>query len=108
MKWATTLVLAGALLIPATANAGNAKVADVGKAVAVALPIMASGISIFKSDWNGLADNILITGATGATTFGLNHLIKEIRPDGSDDHSFPSDQRRRVCFGELPILAAGF
>ena len=92
MKLTTFLVLICALLNPAAADAGNAKVADIGKAVAIALPIVAGGISIFKSDWDGLADNILVTGATGATTFGLNHLIKERRPDGSDDHSFPSDQ----------------
>lgn len=92
MKPSLLGILYALLLIPVTANASGSKVADAGKIIAIALPLTAGGISIYKSDWNGLADNILVTGATGATTFGLNHLIKERRPDGSDEHSFPSDQ----------------
>lgn len=92
MRKAAFAVLGIVMICSSAADAGSSKIATVGKTVAIALPIVAGGISIFKSDWNGLADDIVVTGATGATTFGLNHLIKETRPDGSDNHSFPSDQ----------------
>ena len=42
-------------------------------------------------DWQGVAQLTLLTGATVGTAFLLKHVVKEERPDGSDDRSFPSD-----------------
>lgn len=89
MGKAVPAILVFAFLVPAIANAGDFAIATSGEAVAIALPVIAGGISLFRSDWDGLADDIVVT---GATTFALNHLVRERRPDGSDYQSFPSDQ----------------
>jgi len=73
----------------ATANSG---VENAGTVVAIALPVVAAGISGWKEDWEGLGDVTFETGAAVGTTFLLNHIVHEKRPDGSDYHSFPSDQ----------------
>jgi membrane-associated phospholipid phosphatase len=69
---------------------------DVGNGVAIALPVIAGGISIYKDDWNGAVQLVAVTGATVATAFLLKHVVKEERPYcqgqlGCDDRSFPSD-----------------
>lgn len=75
---------------PAAAET-NVALADVGTGVAIALPVVAAGISYSKNDWQGIGELALTTGATVGTTFLLQHFIKEERPDFSDDHSFPSN-----------------
>jgi membrane-associated phospholipid phosphatase len=62
-----------------------------GQIVAIALPVVAGGISAWKDDWTGVAQMLLVTGATVGTAYGLKHLVHEQRPDGSNDQSFPSD-----------------
>lgn len=76
-------------LTPASANSDGIEKA--GQVVALVLPVAAGGITIAKSDWTGLAEVTVATGATVATAFGLKHVIHEERPDHSDNQSFPSD-----------------
>jgi membrane-associated phospholipid phosphatase len=69
---------------------------DVGQGVAIALPIVAGGISIYKDDWNGVGQLVLATGATVGTSLLLSRFVKEERPyckglPGCDNRSFPSD-----------------
>jgi membrane-associated phospholipid phosphatase len=69
---------------------------DAGKGVAIALPLVAGGISLYKHDWNGAADLVLATGATVGTSYLLSHFVKEDRPychglQGCDDRAFPSN-----------------
>jgi membrane-associated phospholipid phosphatase len=90
------LPLAFAASVAVTAMIGGAEAKgsgteSVGKAVAIALPLVAGGISAYKEDWNGLADVATVTLATVGTTYLINHVVKEKRPDGSDYHSFPSN-----------------
>ena len=64
---------------------------SLGTDIAIALPVLAGGISLAKEDWTGLAELGVNGVATVGTAFGLKYIIKEKRPDGSDYKSFPSD-----------------
>jgi membrane-associated phospholipid phosphatase len=66
-------------------------VVTAGNGVAIALPLIAGGISLYKNDNTGLAEMGLDTFLTVGTAFGLSHIVREERPDHSDDRSFPSD-----------------
>src|SRR6202012_5817111 len=66
-------------------------IAKAGEAIAIALPVAAGGITISKSDWTGLAQLVVDTGATVGTAYGLKYAVHEERPDHSDNKSFPSD-----------------
>ncbi len=83
------LTFAAALCaVPAAANG----IESAGTAVAIAMPIVAGGISLaHDQDWTGVAQMGVVTLATVGTAYGLNRITHETRPDGSDDHSLPSD-----------------
>ncbi len=70
----------------------NQGLSDAGRIVAIALPIAAGSVSLYKDDWVGVVQLIAVTGLTGATASGLKQVVRERRPDGSDWKSFPSDQ----------------
>lgn len=80
-----------ALLCDTAAGATNQALGDVGTGVAIALPVVAAGISYYKDDWQGIGQLALDTGATVGTALLLKQFIKEERPDFSDNRSFPSD-----------------
>jgi hypothetical protein len=86
MLSAATFCLCGSL-----AEAGNSTVVDVGEGVAIALPVVAGGITLYKRDETGLAELGVDTLLTVGTTYGLSRIVREERPDGSDQHSFPSN-----------------
>src|SRR5437588_12761058 len=73
------------------AAATNQSLGDVGTGVAVALPVVAAGISYWKDDWQGIGQLALDTGATVGTALLLKQFIKEERPDFNDNRSIPSD-----------------
>jgi membrane-associated phospholipid phosphatase len=85
------LILAGGVPASAYAGSSNSTIENVGVATAIALPVLAGGISIFKDDWQGVAQLTAVTAFTVGTAFALKHVVHEERPDGSDDESFPSD-----------------
>jgi membrane-associated phospholipid phosphatase len=76
-----------------TARAGtNSQVESAGTAIAIALPVMAGGISLLHhEDWDGVAELTVSTAATVGVAFVLKKLVREQRPDHSDFESFPSD-----------------
>jgi membrane-associated phospholipid phosphatase len=84
------LAIAG-FVAPVPATASSDGIEKAGQAVAIALPVLAGGISIAKNDWTGLEEMGVVTGATVGTAFLLKYVVHEERPDHSDDHSFPSD-----------------
>lgn len=94
-KRSAFVALAAATLAAFTCNsvtaATNQGLGDVGTGVAIALPIVAAGISYSKDDWQGIGQLALDTGATVGTALLLKQFIKEERPDFSDNRSFPSD-----------------
>ena len=62
-----------------------------GTGVAIAMPLIAGGISAYKHDWTGIAQLGTETFLTVGTAYALKQIVKERRPDGSDFQSFPSD-----------------
>jgi membrane-associated phospholipid phosphatase len=62
-----------------------------GTDVAVAMPVIAGSIAVYKGDWSGLAQLGVDTVATVGTAYALKHFVREERPDHSDFQSFPSD-----------------
>src|ERR1700742_5048597 len=84
-------VLAALLLLVTAAPALADGVESSGPAVAIALPLVAGGISLYKDDRTGLAQLTVDTLATVGTAYALKHIVREKRPDKSDYQSFPSD-----------------
>ncbi|MCR4854254.1 MAG: phosphatase PAP2 family protein [Prevotella sp.] len=58
--------------------------------LATAVTLKSCGVES-RSDWKHFALNIAISSAISAvTTYTLKHTISSERPDGTDNHSFPS------------------
>ena len=84
--------LAAPCLILATVTPAHAATsAKLGTGVAIALPVIAGGITLAKEDWKGAAQLTVDTIATVGIAYGLKHVIREQRPDKSDFQSMPSD-----------------
>ena len=87
IRTALTFVLlltgSGAAMASTTENAG----VD----VAIALPLIAGGITVYNGDWTGTAELGLDGIATIGTAWTLKQIVREQRPDHSDFHSFPSN-----------------
>ena len=62
-----------------------------GTGVAIALPLTAAGIAWYKRDRVGLAQLAVEGVLTVGTVYALKNIVREERPDGSDDKSFPSE-----------------
>jgi len=96
---ASSIVCASLLAgTPATAasTSKDQGLQNVGQGVAIALPLVAGGISLYKDDWNGAGKLLIVTGATVGTSYLLSHFVREDRPycepaPGCDHHSFPSN-----------------
>lgn len=58
--------------------------------LAVALPAATLATTIIEKDWEGLKEGTLTAAVTAGVTLGLKYLVKENRPDFSNNHSFPS------------------
>jgi len=114
------IALAGLLtLTPIAAHADGMESA--GQGIAIALPLLAGGLTVYKRDWTGTAELAVDGVATVGTAYILKSLIKEQRPDKSDFKSFPSDtaalafapaqflwDRYGWEYGVPAYLAAGF
>ena len=83
------LVLALLLLSGGMVHADGLEAA--GTDIAIALPLIAGGISLYKDDRTGLAQLTVVSLATVGTAYGLKNIVRERRPDKSDYKSFPSD-----------------
>ncbi|MDE6297472.1 MAG: phosphatase PAP2 family protein, partial [Muribaculaceae bacterium] len=73
--------------VPSKAQKGVAKSTD---AIVIALPVAALTGVLVRKDWKGLVQGVETAAATAATTLILKYSIKEMRPDYSNTHSFPS------------------
>jgi membrane-associated phospholipid phosphatase len=84
--------LAAIVFLMASAEAATAASSEsLGTDVAIALPAIAGGITLYKDDWKGAAQLTVDTVATVGIAYGLKHVIREQRPDKSDFQSMPSD-----------------
>jgi membrane-associated phospholipid phosphatase len=61
-----------------------------GTGVAIALPLTAAGITLFKHDTIGSAQLVVETIMTVVTAYALKNIVHEERPNGADNQSFPS------------------
>src|SRR3954462_7482722 len=85
-------IFAAIVLLAAGSEAARAASSEsLGTDVAIALPVIAGGITLAKDDWKGTAQLTVDTIATVGLAYGLKHVIREQRPDKSDFHSMPSD-----------------
>lgn len=113
------------LLLAASLPAFSAPLSDrqkaiesIGTGMAIALPVIAGGITLYKRDRKGLWQLAEETVLTVGTAYALKQIVRERRPDGSDMHSFPSDTTALAASGSsylwgrygwqygLPALAA--
>lgn len=92
-----------------------------GTAVALAVPLAAGVISLYKQDREGVVQLVLDTALTVGTAYGLKQIVREQRPDHSNFGSFPSNtaaiafapaqylwQRYGWEYGVPAYAAAGF
>ena len=89
------IAIAGLLFFPAEANS---KIETAGTAIAIAMPLVAGGVTAYKHDWKGSAQLVVTTVLTVGTVYGLKQIVKECRPfakpctpHGGNWDSFPSD-----------------
>ncbi len=83
--------------LPLTSMEKN--IETLGTATAIALPLIAGGISLYKHDRIGLAELAAETVLTVGTAYALKQFVREKRPDGSDFHSFPSETTALAASG---------
>ena len=82
----------GAALAASVTSAVHADAIETtGTGVAIALPLVAAGVSLYQDDRVGLAQLTVDTLATVGTAYALKHIVREERPNGTDFQSFPSD-----------------
>lgn len=81
------------------ASAENKTITTAGTGIAIALPVIAGGITLYKNDWTGTAELVATTVATVGTAYALKQVIRSRRPDGSDFKSFPSDTTALAASG---------
>ncbi len=106
LRLATRTALAAfALLIAGDSLAMADGLENAGTAMAVALPVVAGGIAVYKDDWIGVAQLGVGTVATVGTAYGLKQFVREKRPDGSDFESFPSDTTALAASGSSFLWA---
>lgn len=74
---------------PLTSSEKN--IETLGTGVAIALPLVAGGIALYKKDKVGIAQLLVESTLTVGTAFALKNIVRERRPDGSDFKSFPSE-----------------
>lgn len=84
-------ILSLLLLMAAGETAEADTIKSTGTDAAIALPLVAAGISLYQDDRMGLAQLTVDTVATVGTAYALKHVVREKRPNGTDFQSFPSD-----------------
>jgi membrane-associated phospholipid phosphatase len=92
-KTFAAVILCPLLTFPAQAAlSGRQKtIEDLGTGVAIALPVIAGGITLYKHDRKGSLQLMTETLLTVGTAYALKSIVREERPDHSDFHSFPSE-----------------
>lgn len=89
--WAALLAMACAFTVCSPAHASSeddwATASDVVRA---ALMLAALGTPVVKEDWQGARQAGASLGAAYVVTEGLKQTFPTMRPDGSDNRSFPS------------------
>ncbi len=82
---------------PLTATEKN--IETLGTGIAIALPLAAGGIALYKHDKVGVAQLLVESALTVGTAYALKNIVREERPDGSDFKSFPSETTALAASG---------
>jgi membrane-associated phospholipid phosphatase len=82
---------------PLTSTEKN--IETLGTGIAIALPLTAGGIALYKNDRMGIAQLLVESALTVGTASALKNIVREQRPDGSDFQSFPSDTTALAASG---------
>lgn len=61
-----------------------------GDVLVFVTPVASLAATLAMQDWQGLKQGALAGVTTVGMTYALKYLVKKERPDGSDNHSFPS------------------
>src|SRR5438128_885101 len=72
---------------------------SIGTGVAIALPLVAGGITLLKHDRVGSFQLIVESALTVGTVYALKNIVRERSPDGSDYKSFPSETTALAASG---------
>jgi membrane-associated phospholipid phosphatase len=104
MRFAVLAALLVCFGVPVAAAKENKAITTAGTGIAIALPVIAAGITAYKRDWTGTAELAATTIATVGTAFALKQVIHSRRPDGSDYKSFPSDTTALSASGSSFLL----
>lgn len=85
-------IIIAALLLPSGMNAQSKKDIDLSTDILMFLPSAVGGVnSLVKGDYKGIVQHLEAGAVTVAATYLLKYSVGKRRPDGSDNHSFPSN-----------------
>jgi membrane-associated phospholipid phosphatase len=82
---------------PLTSTEKN--IETLGTGIAIALPLTAGGIALYKHDRVGVAQLLVESILTVGTAYALKNIVREERPNGTDFHSFPSETTALAASG---------
>lgn len=83
---------------------GNRKfVRSSGDILMLVTPAASLAATLALQDWEGLKQGALTGVTVVGTTYALKYLVNKERPDGSDNHSFPS-MHTAVSFGGASFI----
>ncbi|MDE2163240.1 MAG: phosphatase PAP2 family protein [Alphaproteobacteria bacterium] len=98
MKNRISAIVVAGLLCTAVPAQASTSTETLGTATAIALPLVAGSITLWKDDLTGTAQVVTTTFLTVGTVYGLKHFVRECRPfatpcshSSSNWDSFPSD-----------------
>lgn len=91
------------LALSLSCQAAAAASGSAGDAATVALPLVAAGISLYHDDSDGLWQLAKSEAATLVVTEALKTSIREVRPNGQDQRSFPS-RHASVAFSAAQFM----
>jgi membrane-associated phospholipid phosphatase len=74
---------------PLTSTEKN--IETLGTGIAIAMPLAAGGIALYKHDKVGVAQLLVESALTVGTAYALKNIVREERPNGEDFKSFPSE-----------------
>ena len=97
------LPIVTALLLSLSSQGSLAGSGSASDAAAVALPLVAAGISLYNDDGEGMWQLVKSEAATLAITEVLKSSVHEKRPNGQDDRSFPS-RHASVAFSAAQFM----
>lgn len=71
-------------------SAPRRAVRTAGDVLAISLPVAATTATLILKDWKGLEQGAFTAATTLGVTYALKYSIHKMRPDRSDNRSFPS------------------